>query len=84
MAFQPISRGFFNRSREDAMHADDEKILKIAKEVLIKFIELGRVSPSNFDEHFRSVFWTVKNTVVSSQFSDIEISPPSEEKPEQD
>jgi hypothetical protein len=66
------------------MHADDEKILKIAKEVLIKFIELGRVSPSNFDEHFRSVFWTVKNTVVSSQFSDIEISPPSEEKPEQD
>ena len=66
------------------MHADDEKILKIAKEILVKFIELGRVSPTNFDEHFRSVFWTLKNTVVSSQFSDLEIPPPSEEKPEKD
>jgi len=66
------------------MHADDEKILKVAKEVLIKFIELGRVSPTNFDEHFRSVFWTLKNTVVSSQFSDLAISPPPEEKPEED
>jgi hypothetical protein len=65
------------------MHADDEKILKIAKEILIKFIELGRVSPANFDEHFRSVFWTLKNTVVSSQFSDLEIPPPSEEGPEE-
>jgi hypothetical protein len=62
------------------MHADDEKILKVAKEILVKFIELGRVSPTNFDEHFRSVFWTLKNTVVNSQFSELDVAPPSEEK----
>jgi hypothetical protein len=66
------------------MHADDEKILKIAKEILVKFIELGRVSPTNFDEHFRSVFWTLKNTVVSAQVPDFDISPPSEDKSPED
>lgn len=56
------------------MTPDDEKILKVAKEVLIKFIELGRVSPANFDEHFRSVFWTLKNTLVSAQLPQMDIS----------
>jgi hypothetical protein len=63
------------------MNADDEKILKMAKEILVKFIELGRVSPTNFDEHFRSVFWTLKNTAVSAQLPDLEVSAPSEEEP---
>lgn len=57
------------------MNPDDEKILKMAKEILVKFIELGRVSPTNFDEHFRSVFWTLKNTVVSAQLPDFELPP---------
>ena len=64
------------------MHADDEKILKVAKEILVKFIELGRVSPTNFDEHFRSVFWTLKNTVVSAQISDLDLSPPEDQNKE--
>ncbi|MHC1729769.1 MAG: hypothetical protein AB9866_27825 [Syntrophobacteraceae bacterium] len=63
------------------MNADDEKFLKMAKEILVKFIELGRVSPSNFDEHFRSVFWTVKNTAVSAQLPDFELPPSEGEKP---
>ena len=54
------------------MNADDEKLLKMAKEVLVKFIEMGRVSPANFDEHFRSVFWTLKNTAVNAQLSSLE------------
>ena len=66
------------------MHADDEKILKIAKEIVVKFIELGRISPTNFDEHFRSVFWTLKNTVVSAQIPDLDIPPPPEQEPEKD
>lgn len=48
------------------MQPDDEKILRIAKEIVVKFIELGRVSPGNFDERFRSIFWTLKNTVVDA------------------
>ncbi len=53
------------------MNADDEKFLKMAKEIMVKFIELGRVSPTNFDEHFRSVFWTIKHTAVSAQLPEM-------------
>ncbi len=49
------------------MNPDDEKILKLAKEIVVKYIELGRVSPSGFEELFRNVFWTLKRTVVDSQ-----------------
>jgi hypothetical protein len=38
---------------------------------VIKFIELGRVSPSNFDQQFRSVFWTLKDTLVGAQVPDL-------------
>lgn len=53
------------------MHPDDEKILRIAKEIVVKFIEIGRVSPGNFDQQFRSIFWTLKNTIVSAQVPDL-------------
>ncbi len=49
------------------MHPDDEKILRLSKEIIIKFIELGRVSPGNFDENFRNVFWTIKSTLVNAR-----------------
>lgn len=49
------------------MKPDDEKILRLTKEIIVKFIELGRVSPSNFDEHFKGVFWTIRNTVVDAE-----------------
>lgn len=66
------------------MHPDDEKIMKMAKEIVVKFIELGRVSPTNFDEHFRSVFWTLKDTAVSARLPDLETAAPSREKPAED
>jgi hypothetical protein len=78
---QEISTLHEVRSR---MNADDEKILKVAKEVLVKFIEMGTVSPTNFDEKFRSVYWTVKDTIVSARLTDLETSPSAkEEAPEQ-
>jgi hypothetical protein len=43
----------------------DEAIMKVAKEVVIKFIEVGRLSPSNFDEHFKSIYSSVRDTVRS-------------------
>ena len=45
------------------MTKDEEKILKITKEILVKFIEIGRVSPTQFDGVFQSVFRSVKSTV---------------------
>jgi hypothetical protein len=54
-------------SKEGKMQPDDEKFLRLSKEIIIKFIELGRVSPGNFEENFKSVFWTLKRTVVDAQ-----------------
>jgi hypothetical protein len=62
------------------MNADEEKILKVAKEVLVKFIEMGTVSPTNFDEKFRSIYWTIRDTVVSARLTEMNTAPPAKEK----
>ena len=65
------------------MNADDERFLKVTKEVMVKFIEMGTVSPGNFDEKFRSIYRTIKDTVLSARLAELEICLPSEEKPEE-
>ena len=45
------------------MASIDEQILKAAKEIVVKFIETGRLSPSGFDQTFKSVYRTVEKTV---------------------
>jgi hypothetical protein len=42
---------------------NEESILKVSKEVAIKFIEMGRITPSTFDETFRKIHSTIKETV---------------------
>lgn len=37
----------------------DELIMKITKEVVVKFIEVGRLSPAKFEETFQEVHRTV-------------------------
>ena len=41
----------------------DEQILRTTKEIMVKFIEVGRVYPASFRETFRNVFQTVERTV---------------------
>ena len=41
----------------------DEAILKVTKEIVVKFIEAGRLSPTNFEETFGRVYKTVHETV---------------------
>jgi len=48
------------------MASIDEQILKITKEIVVKFIEAGRVSPTGFHDTFKSVYNTVKETVNGS------------------
>lgn len=45
------------------MASMDEHILKATKEIVVKFIETGRVSPSGFHETFQSIYDTVSNAV---------------------
>lgn len=42
----------------------DEQVLKVTKELLAKFIEVGRVSPTTFDETFKSVYKTIKEAIL--------------------
>ena len=41
----------------------DEQILKVTKEIVVKFIEAGRLSPTSLHEVFRDVYKTVHETV---------------------
>ena len=41
----------------------DETILKIAKEISIKFIEVGRITPATFEQSFKNIFATIDATV---------------------
>ncbi len=45
------------------MSSLDEQILRTAKEVAVKFIEVGRISPAAFDESFRAIYRTVAEAV---------------------
>ncbi len=41
----------------------DENILKTTKEIVVKFIEMGRLSPSSIHESFRDIYATISATV---------------------
>jgi len=45
---------------------DDEMILKTAKEIIVKFIEVGNISPATFHDHFRNIYQTVYGTVKAA------------------
>ena len=43
-----------------ALSPKDEAILKVAKEIVVKFIEVGRLSPTAFPDTFAMVMDTVR------------------------
>jgi hypothetical protein len=47
------------------MHVDKEKAqaLQVTKEIVVKFIEVGRVSPQNFQEFFPAIYERVRETL---------------------
>ena len=45
----------------------DEQILRTAKEIVVKFIECGRVSPNGFHETFKAIYRTVEETVTAEK-----------------
>jgi hypothetical protein len=52
--------------------SQDEQILRAAKEIVVKFIETGRVSPTGFPEAFKAIYHTVDQTVKASAEKDAE------------
>lgn len=45
----------------------DDAIFKVAKEVAIKFIEVGRLSPETFSERFENIYASIQSTVRKNQ-----------------
>jgi hypothetical protein len=41
-----------------------DKALQVAKEIVVKFVETGRISPSNFTVHFSRIYLEVLRTIT--------------------
>lgn len=54
----------------------DKQALQVTKEIIVKFIEVGRISPNNFDQFFAPIYQEVLRTITSSS-----ASPEDNEKP---
>ena len=51
-----------NEQKQYVRPVTDEAVLKVTKEIIVKFIEIGRVTPGNFEEHYAKVFSTIKHS----------------------
>jgi hypothetical protein len=45
----------------------DEAILKISKEIAVKFIEVGRITPATFKENFKEIYGAIESTIRKDQ-----------------
>jgi hypothetical protein len=44
--------------------------LQVTKEIVVKFVETGRISPGNFTEHFGPIYEEVLRVISRSEASD--------------
>jgi len=44
---------------------EEELILKTTKEIIVKFIEIGKVYPSSFEQNYQLVNQVVRNSIKS-------------------
>ncbi len=49
------------------MEKDTKEALQVSKEIVVKFIETGRVSPANFAEVFPQIYKVVQSTMASAE-----------------
>ncbi|MBI9080693.1 MAG: hypothetical protein JEY79_13265 [Pseudodesulfovibrio sp.] len=47
-----------------------KQALQVAKEVVIKFIEVGRISPNNFGQNFDVIFKDIMRTITGQTAGD--------------
>jgi hypothetical protein len=60
--------GFFVAFQTSEIFMDQlqKQALQVAKEIVVKFIEVGRISPSNFSEYFEPIYDDVYRTVTKA------------------
>ena len=52
-----------DEQRKLLRYKEKELVLKVSKEIVIKFIETGGVSPSSFEEAFRMIYRGVTSAI---------------------
>jgi len=57
----------------------DEQVLRAAKEIVVKFIETGRVSPTAFPETFGSIYRAVDETVKAAVAEPAQAAPDNQD-----
>ena len=45
----------------------EEAIFKASKEIAVKFIEVGRLTPAGFEQAFGRIYNTVRQTVLAAR-----------------
>jgi hypothetical protein len=63
------------------MGSIDEQILRATKEIVVKFIETGRVSPTGIHDTFRDVYRTIEATVKGTDLPPVSEPEAPEETP---
>jgi hypothetical protein len=43
----------------------EKQALQVTKEIVVKFIEIGRISPNNFDQFFAPIYAEVLRTITA-------------------
>ena len=51
------------------MASMEEQILRATKEIVVKFIEGGRISPAGFPDFFKTIYQTVYDTAKGASDS---------------
>jgi hypothetical protein len=51
------------KTKEIGLSNQEELILKVTKEIMVKFIEIGRISTTNFEDTFKLVNDTVRQSL---------------------
>jgi hypothetical protein len=49
------------------MASMEEQILRATKEIIVKFIEVGRISPTTFNESFKTVYQAIYDSVKTAK-----------------
>jgi hypothetical protein len=62
--------GIFDRNEDILMKDEQELVLKATKEIVVKFIEVGRLSVSSFAETRQHIFTTVQGSLDGSPKSE--------------
>ena len=52
------------------MEKVNKDALQVTKEIVVKFIETQRISPSNFAEHFPSIYKIILNTIKENNIQE--------------